>query len=61
MRIKVITIFLLTGICYMSIGCVATEGDLNTVYARQTRLEAKMARLSQEVQSIQRIRIFRYK
>jgi tol-pal system protein YbgF len=54
MRIKVITIFLLAGICYMSIGCVATEGDLNTVYARQTRLEAKMARLSQEVQSIQR-------
>ena len=54
MRIKVITIFLLAGICYMSIGCVATEGDFNTVYARQTRLEAKMARLSQEVQSIQR-------
>jgi len=37
----------------MSLGCVATQGDVSTVYARQTRLEAKMVRLSQEVQSTQ--------
>ncbi len=51
MRIKIITFFLLAGICSMSLGCVATQGDVSTVYARQTRLEAKMTRLSQEVQS----------
>jgi tol-pal system protein YbgF len=53
MRIKIITFFLLAGICSMSLGCVAKQSDLSTVYARQTRLEAKMARLSQEVQSTQ--------
>lgn len=53
MRIKVITIFMLVGICSMSIGCVATQNDVSSVYARQTRLEAKMERLSQQVQSLQ--------
>ena len=53
MRIKVITIFLLAGISSMSLGCVAKQSEVNTVYARQTRLEAKMERLSQQVQSIQ--------
>jgi len=54
MRIKVITIFLLAGIGSMSLGCVAKQSEVNTVYARQTRLEAKMERLSQQVQSIQK-------
>ena len=53
MGIKVITILLLAGISSMSIGCVATQGDVSSVYARQTRLEAKMERLSQQVQSQQ--------
>ncbi len=53
MRIKVITILLLAGISSMSLGCVATQGDVSSVYARQTRLEAKMERLSQQVQSLQ--------
>jgi len=53
MRIKFITIFLLAVVCSMSIGCVATQSDVSTVYARQTRLEAKMERLSQQVQSLQ--------
>ncbi|GJM16277.1 MAG: tol-pal system protein YbgF [Thermodesulfobacteriota bacterium] len=53
MRIKVITILLLAGISSMSIGCVATQSDVSSVYARQTRLEAKMERLSQQVQSLQ--------
>jgi len=38
----------------MSIGCVATQSDVSGVYARQTRLEAKMERLSQQVQSLQK-------
>ncbi|MEM7007665.1 MAG: tol-pal system protein YbgF [Thermodesulfobacteriota bacterium] len=53
MRIKVITGFILAGICSMSIGCVATQGDVSSVYARQTRLEAKMERLSQQVNALQ--------
>jgi tol-pal system protein YbgF len=53
MRIKVITIFVLAGICYMSAGCVATQNDVSSVYARQTRLEAKMDSLSQQVRSLQ--------
>ena len=53
MRIKIITILLLAGISSMSIGCVATQSDVSSVYARQTRLEAKMERLSQQVQSLQ--------
>ena len=53
MRIKIITIFLLVGISFMSVGCVATQSDVSSVYARQTRLEAKMERLSQQVQSLQ--------
>lgn len=36
----------------MSVGCVATQGDVSSVYARQTRLEAKMDRLSKEVQAL---------
>jgi len=53
MRIKVITIFVLAGICYMSVGCVATQNDVSSVYARQTRLEAKMDSLSKQVQTLQ--------
>ncbi|MEW6144943.1 MAG: tol-pal system protein YbgF [Thermodesulfobacteriota bacterium] len=36
----------------MSLGCVATQGDVSSVYARQTRLEAKMDRLSNQVETI---------
>ena len=39
-------------ISIMSLGCVATQGDVSSVYARQTRLEAKMDRLSNQVQTI---------
>jgi tol-pal system protein YbgF len=39
-------------ISIMSLGCVATQGDVSSVYARQTRLEAKMERLSNQVQTI---------
>lgn len=53
MRIKVITILLLASIGSLSLGCVATQNDVSSVYARQTRLEAKMERLSQQVQSLQ--------
>ena len=53
MRIKSITILLLAGISSLSLGCVATQSDVTSVYARQTRLEAKMERLSQQVQSLQ--------
>lgn len=53
MRIKIITILLFVGIGSISMGCVATQNDVSSVYARQTRLEAKMERLSQQVQSLQ--------
>lgn len=43
---------ILAGTCIMSVGCVATQGDVSSVYARQTRLEAKMDRLSKEVQAL---------
>jgi len=36
----------------MSAGCVATQGDVSSVYARQTRLEAKMDRLSRDMQAL---------
>lgn len=36
----------------MSLGCVATQGDVSSVYARQTRLEAKMDRLSNQVDTL---------
>lgn len=36
----------------MSAGCVATQGDVSSVYARQTRLEARMDRLSRDMQSL---------
>jgi tol-pal system protein YbgF len=39
-------------ISIMSLGCVATQGDVSSVYARQTRLEAKMDRLSNQVETI---------
>ena len=45
-------IMLLVGACIFSAGCVASQGDLNSIYARQTRLEAKMDSLTKEVQSI---------
>jgi tol-pal system protein YbgF len=35
-------------------GCVATNEDLRGLYARQTRLEARMERLSQNVESFKR-------
>jgi len=38
----------------LSSGCVATNEDLRGIYARQTRLEARMERLSQSVESIKR-------
>lgn len=37
----------------LSAGCVASQGDMNSVYARQTRLEAKMDSLSKQVQSME--------
>ena len=39
-------------IAILSFGCVATEGDFNSLYARQTRLEAKMDRLSKEISNM---------
>jgi tol-pal system protein YbgF len=39
-------------ISIMSLGCVATQGDVSSVYARQTRLEAKMERLSNQVDTL---------
>jgi len=39
-------------ISIMSLGCVATQSDVSSVYARQTRLEAKVERLSNEVKTI---------
>lgn len=39
-------------ISIMSLGCVATQSDVSSVYARQTRLEAKVERLSNEVKSM---------
>lgn len=50
MRVNAINLLLLVT-CIMSLGCVASQGDLNSVYARQTRLEAKMERLTQEVRA----------
>lgn len=54
MSIRALNIFLLAVICAMSIGCsmVASEGEVNSLYARQTRLESKMDRLSKEVQAL---------
>jgi len=53
MSIRLVLYFLiLAGTCIMSVGCVATQGDVSSVYARQTRLEAKMDRLSKEVQAL---------
>ena len=43
---------LLSVTCILSAGCVASQGDMNSVYARQTRLEAKMDSLTKQVQSI---------
>ncbi len=54
MRVKkVIIVFILAGICSMSVSCVATQSEVSGVYARQTRLEAKMEQLSQQVSSLQ--------
>lgn len=51
MHVKAINIMVAV-ISIMSLGCVATQGDVSSVYARQTRLEAKMDRLSTQVQTI---------
>ncbi len=51
MRAKAINIMAAV-ISIMSLGCVATQNDVSSVYARQTRLEAKVERLSNEVKSI---------
>lgn len=51
MRVNAINLLLMST-CIMSLGCVASQGDLNSVYARQTRLEAKMGRLTQEVRAL---------
>lgn len=54
MRVKkLIIVLILAGISSMSIGCVATQGDVSSVYARQTRLEAKMESLSRQVNALQ--------
>lgn len=47
---------LLSAACILSAGCVASQGDMNSVYARQTRLEAKMDSLTKQVQSIKGVR-----
>jgi tol-pal system protein YbgF len=39
-------------ISIISLGCVATQSDVSSVYARQTRLEAKVERLSNEVKTM---------
>lgn len=52
MRVNSIVILL----CLLSVlgaGCVASQGDLNSIYARQTRLEAKMDMLTKQVQSME--------
>lgn len=36
----------------LSYGCVASQGDLGSMYARQARLEAKTNKLSQEVEEL---------
>ena len=36
----------------LSYGCVASQGDLGSIYARQARLEAKTNKLSQEVDEL---------
>ncbi len=51
MHVKDINIIVAV-ISIMSLGCVATQGDVSSVYARQTRLEAKMERLSNQVQGL---------
>ena len=52
MNAKVVINFILAVSCLMSLGCVATQGDVSSVYARQTRLEGKMDRLSNEMQTM---------
>ncbi|MFI5322813.1 MAG: tol-pal system protein YbgF [Thermodesulfobacteriota bacterium] len=47
-----VTSLILAVISIMSVGCVATQGDVSSVYARQTRLEGKMERLSSQVDAI---------
>ena len=51
MQAKAINIMVAV-ISIMSLGCVATQSDVSSVYARQTRLEAKVERLSNEVKTI---------
>ena len=38
----------------MLMGCVATQGDMRGLYARQNRLEAKTEKLTQEVEALKR-------
>jgi tol-pal system protein YbgF len=51
MQAKAINIMVAV-ISIMSLGCVATQSDVSSVYARQTRLEAKVERLSNEVKTM---------
>lgn len=52
MRSNVLKIVFAAAFCGLSVSCVATQGDVSGVYARQTRLEAKMERLTKEVNSM---------
>lgn len=51
MSVRALIIIVLT-VSAASAGCVATQGDVSSVYARQTRLEARMDRLSRDMQSL---------
>lgn len=45
-------IFMAVSVSVLSAGCVATQDDVSSVYARQTRLEAKMDRLARDMQAL---------
>lgn len=52
MNAKVVINFVLAVSCLVSLGCVASQGDVTSVYARQTRLEDQMDRLTKEVRAL---------
>ncbi len=52
MRIRRVFSVVVLVVSAASAGCVATQGDVSSVYARQTRLEARMDRLTRDMQSL---------
>ncbi len=49
---KTINVILLVSISVLVSGCVATQGDMGSIYERQNRLEATIDRLSSEIQAV---------